>query len=103
MPSDRKPSTDQVLTKTLRGFGLLGALGVALGDVNALDAEALREPAPLFARLRLAPLSPRSAARLTSACLTNQDTMPGLAPQQETAVVPPGFLRRSASTVSRSA
>ena len=29
--------------------------------------------------------------------------MPGLAPQQETAVVPPGFLRFSLRTVSRSA
>ena len=41
---------------------------------------------------------------LTSACLTNQDTMPGLAPQQDTAVVPPGLrLRLAASVVSRSA
>ena len=28
----------------------------------------------------------------SSACLTNHDTMPGLAPQEETAVVPPGLL-----------
>ena len=31
---------------------------------------------------------------LSSACLTNQDTMPGLAPQQETAVDPPGLRAR---------
>ncbi len=38
-------------------------------------------------------LSSRSAARLTKACFTNHDTMPGLAPQVEIAVVPPGFFR----------
>ena len=53
MPSDKKPSTDQVLTNTLRGFGLLGALRVALGDVHALDAEALRETRPLLFALWL--------------------------------------------------
>ena len=36
------------------------------------------------------------------ACFTNQETMPGLAPQQETAVGPPGFFLRSAITASRS-
>ena len=51
MPSDTKPSTDQVLTNTFIGFGLLGALGVALGDMDALDAELAGEPAPAFARL----------------------------------------------------
>ena len=30
---------------------MLGALGVALGDVDALDAELLGKPAPLLARL----------------------------------------------------
>ena len=30
----------------------LGALGVALGDVDAFDAEPLRQPAPVLARLR---------------------------------------------------
>ena len=39
----------------------------------------------------------------SSACFTNQDTMPGLAPQQETAVEPPGDRRFSVRTVSRSA
>ena len=38
-------------------------------------------------------LWPVSLATLTSACLTNHDTMPGLAPQQEMAVVPPGLAR----------
>ena len=45
----------------------------------------------------------RSVARLTSACLTNHDTMPGFAPQQEIAVVPPGFFAFSSRTVVRSA
>src|ERR1700761_2966889 len=52
MPSERKPSIDQVLTNTLRGFGFL-ARCVALGDVHALDAEALGETAPFLARRRL--------------------------------------------------
>ena len=47
--------------------------------------------------------SPRSRARLTSAFFTNQETMPGLAPQQDTAVVPPGFFRFSSRMVSRRA
>ena len=49
MPSDRKPSTDQVLTNTPIGFGCFGALGVALGDVDALDAEVARQPRPALA------------------------------------------------------
>ncbi len=41
---------------------------------------------------------------LTSACLTNHDTMPGLAPQQLTAVVLPVLrLRLAAIVFSRSA
>src|SRR5207247_2071490 len=38
-----------------------------------------------------------SRAISSSACLTNQDTMPGLAPQVETAVGPPGLLCFAAS------
>ena len=49
-------------------------------------------------------LSLVSLATLSSACLTNQDTMPGLAPQQDTAVVLPGLRARLAFMVaSRSA
>ena len=47
MPSDRKPSTDQVLTNTFMRLRVAGALGVALGDVDALDAERHGEPAPI--------------------------------------------------------
>ncbi len=43
-------------------------------------------------------VSPRSAARFSSARLTNHDTMPGLAPQHDTAVGPPGARRRASST-----
>ena len=46
---------------------------------------------------------PRSAASRSSASFSSHDTMPGLAPQQETAVVPPGFARFSARIASRSA
>ena len=54
MPSETKPSTDQVLTNTFVRLRLLGALGVALGDVDALDAELVRELAPSrLAALRL--------------------------------------------------
>ena len=44
-----------------------------------------------------------SVATSSSACFTIQDTMPGLAPQQLTAVTPPGRRRRTSSTPSRSA
>ena len=45
----------------------------------------------------------RSVHRVTSACLTSHETMPGLAPQVDTAVGPPGCLRFSSRSVSRSA
>src|SRR6478752_886474 len=48
-------------------------------------------------------LTPTSCAMLSKACLTNQDTMPGLAPQHDTAVGPPGRLRRAARMLSRNA
>ena len=48
-PSEMKPSTDQVFQNTLSGFGLLGALRVALGDVDALDADLLHQLRPAFA------------------------------------------------------
>ncbi len=98
-----KPSTDQVLTKTFSGFGT---------EVRWVSRSAMWMPLTPACRIRSAhsalvfgfgALSFRSAATLSSACLTNQDTMPGLAPQQETAVVPPGEARRAARTVSRSA
>ena len=46
MPSDTKPSTDQVLTNISARLGVARALGVALGDVDALDADAPHQAAP---------------------------------------------------------
>jgi hypothetical protein len=43
-----------------------------------------------------------SLAMSRSACFTNQDTMPGLAPQQFTAVGSPGDFRRASRMFSRS-
>jgi hypothetical protein len=56
MPSGNKPSTDQVLTKTFIGFGFVETLGVAFGDMDALDAELVGELAPAFPALRLVEL-----------------------------------------------
>src|ERR1700722_5448176 len=103
MPSDRKPSIDQVLTNTLRGFGLLARWVSRSAICTPLTPSRCARRAHSSLDLGSEALSPRSLARLTSPCLTNQETIPGLAPQQETAVEPPGFLRRSASTVSRKA
>ena len=105
MPSDRKPSTDQVLTNTSGGFGDCGALRVPLGDVDALDAGLPHQVRPFGLRLRLGDIELQIRRDIrASACLAKKETMPGLAPQQETAVVEPGrraFL--AASVVSRSA
>src|ERR1700761_972566 len=104
MPSDRKPSTDQVLTKT----------SGSLGDFErCVSRSAMWMPLTPAWRIKsahsalvfgLGALSFRSAATLSSACLTKNDTMPGLAPQQDTAVVEPlGRARLAANVVSRSA
>jgi hypothetical protein len=100
-----KPSTDQVFQKVLNGFGFL---------VRWVSRSAMCTPlTPTFFISLAQPsrsscvgssnLMSRSLARFTSACLTNQETMPGLAPQVETAVVPPGFFSFSLRSVSRSA
>src|SRR3978361_594808 len=103
MPSDTKPSTDQVLTNTLIGFGFLerwvsrSAAGMPL--TPGLWAS-WPQPSLLFGSLNGVLVS---RAISSSACLTNHDTMPGLAPQVETAVVPPGDLCLAVSSASRSA
>ena len=105
MPSEMKPSTDQVFQNTFIGFGRLvrwvsrSAMWMPLTPAFFIS---LAQPSRSSCAGSLKS-SPRSVARLTSACLTNHDTMPGLAPQQETAVVPPGFFCCSSRTVSRSA
>ena len=44
-----RPGVDELAAR----LRVAGALGVALGDVDALDAEALHQPRPVLARLRL--------------------------------------------------
>ena len=95
MPSDRKPSTDQVLTKTSSGFGCL-ARWVSRSAIWMPLTPSFLASSPHSSRVfGSSNLTSRSPATLNSACLTNQDTMPGLAPQQETAVVPPGLVARA--------
>src|ERR1700733_16254157 len=103
MASDKKPSIDQVLTNTLRGFGLLARWVSRSAICTPLTPRRCARRAHSSLLFGSESLSPRSLARLTSPCLRNHETMPGLAPQHETAVEPPGFLRRSASNVSRDA
>ncbi len=103
MPSDTKPSTDQVLTNMFIGFGRLerwvsrSAIWMPLTPSVWASRP---QPSRLFGSFTSVLVS---RAMSSSACLTNQDTMPGLAPQVDTAVVPPGLLCLAASSVSRSA
>ena len=100
MPSETKPSTDQVLTNTFIGFGFLerwvsrSAMWMPL--TPSLWAS-WPQPSRLFGSLNGVLVS---RAMSSSACLTNQDTMPGLAPQHDTAVVPPGLRARLAAMVA---
>src|ERR1700743_209608 len=86
MPSDRKPSTDPVLTQTSGSFGFLerwvsrSAMWLPLMPACRIKSA---HSALVFG---LGALSFRSAATLGSSCLTKKETMPGLAPQHETAV-----------------
>ncbi len=104
MPSDRKPSTDQVLTNTFIGFGALArwvSRSAMWMPLTRARLASRAQSACVFGSLYLRPMS---SAMLTSACLTNHDTMPGLAPQHDTAVVLPGFrLRLAAMVISRKA
>src|SRR3954453_13924526 len=104
MPSDRKPSTDQVLTNTPGGFGFLE---------RCVSRSAMWMPLTPACRIKsahsalvfgLGALSFKSAATLTSACVAKNETTPGLAPQQGTAVVEPaGRAFLAASVTSRRA
>ena len=103
MPSETKPSTDHVLTKTSRGFGFFERC-VSRSAMWMPFTPSLRASSPQPSRLFGSLTGWRvSFARFISACLTNHDTMPGFAPQVETAVGPPGLLCFAASSVSRSA
>src|SRR5207253_11208888 len=103
MPSETKPSTDQVLTKTLIGFGFfdrcVSRSAIWMPLTPSLWAS-WPQPSRLLGSLNGVLVS---CAMSISACLTNQDTMPGLAPQVDTAVVPPGLLCLAGSSVSRRA
>jgi len=99
-----KPSTDQVFQKTLRGFGRLvrcvsrSAMWMPLTPTRCINAAHSSRVFGCVALRRI------SAARLVSARFTSEETMPGLAPQQETAVgVPAGRARLAANVISRSA
>jgi hypothetical protein len=103
MPSETKPSTDQVLTNTFIGFGrferCVSRSAMWMPFTPSLRASS-PQPSRLFGSLTVSPVS---LARSIIACFTNHDTMPGFAPQVDTAVVPRGLLCLAASSVSRSA
>src|SRR3569833_681651 len=104
MPSDRKPSTDQVLTNTSGGFGFLA---------RWVSRSAMWIPLTPACRIRSAQsafvfgsgtLSLRTDAMLSSACLAKKETFFGLAPQQDTAGIEPGLRARFAARgISRKA
>ena len=101
MPSERKPSTDQVLTKTPIGFGFRArwvSRSAMWMPLTPRSRSRSRPALAVAARARRRHGRGRRAMS-SSACLTNHDTMPGLAPQQETAVDPPGFFAFSSRTV----
>ncbi|GJE35563.1 hypothetical protein LDDCCGHA_5782 [Methylobacterium oxalidis] len=103
LPSETKPSTDHVFTNTPIGFSDLArwvsrsAMWMPLTPRSFISAA---HSSRLFGSGRDRPVS---AAMLRSACLTNHETMPGLAPQQETAVGPPGLASRASRMRFRSA
>ena len=99
-----KPSTDQVLTKTPGGLGFFercvsrSAIWMPLTPTWAIRA------AHSSRVLGCGTFRRMSAATFSRAFLASQEAMPGLAPQQETAVVEPGARARlAASVISRSA
>src|SRR3954452_18415046 len=103
MPSDTKPSTDQVLTNTFIGFGFLESWVLRFAIWMPLTPSlcaSWAQPSRLFGSLKSVLVS---RAISSSACLTNHDTRPGLAPQMDTAVGLQGLLCFAASSVSRSA
>src|SRR5258707_7094850 len=103
MPSETKPSTDQVLTKMLIGFGRFerweSRSAIWMPLTPSLWARR-HQPSRLFGSSNDVLVS---RATSSSACLTNHDTMPGFAPQVETAVGPPSLLCLAASIVYRNA
>src|SRR4029453_9286477 len=103
-PSDRKPSTDQVLTKTSGSFGVLERWVSGSAVWMPLTPACRIKSAHSALVFGLGALSFRSAATLSSARFTKKETLPGLAPQQGRAVVEPaGGAFLAASVTSRRA
>ncbi len=101
--SETNPSTDQVLTKVPTGFASRPAWVSRSAMCTPLTPSACISRAQPARSAGAAAGAPVSAAIRNSASFRSHDTMPGFAPQQLTAVVPPGCARASARTASRSA
>ena len=102
-PSEIKPSTDHVFTKVPRGFGFARACvsrSAICTPLTPKDCISLAQP---VRSVGMASSRPRSRTSVIIASFTNQLTMPGFAPQQDTAVVPPGLAAFSSRTFWRSA
>jgi hypothetical protein len=85
-------------------FFRICALGVAFGNVDTFDTNALHQPGPCLARPRLGDGELQLYRDVEQRLLDDlQDTIPGLALQQLTAVTPPGRRRRNSRMSSRSA
>ena len=69
-----RPGVDEDLDR----LRLHGALGVALGDVDAFDADLLGEPAPFLARLRLFELELEIAGDIQKCLLDEPGHHPGI-------------------------
>jgi hypothetical protein len=90
-PSATKPSTDQVLTKVPMRLGRADfwvSRSAICTPLTPRDCISRAQPSRVVGAGASAPVS---RASRSSASFTNQDTMPGFAPQHDTAVVPPGF------------
>ena len=103
LPSETKPSIDQVLTNSPTFLGFLetwvsrSAMWITLTPRSRASS-----PQPSRVVGFTAP-RPVSLARLTSAFFTKCETRPGLAPWAITAVGPPRYFGASFSMFSRSA
>ena len=94
-----RPGVDEHVAR----LGALGALGVALGDMHALDAEALRQLAPFLARLRLGDRLAKVGSEIDERLLDEPGHHAGIGAAAGDRGRSARVSRRSASTVSRSA
>jgi len=100
-PSDTNPSTDHVLIKTSSVSGFLNAGVSRSGNVKAFYPSRFMSFAQASRVVGSMTAIFMSRARSSNACLTSQDTMPGFAPQQETAVGPTPDFHASSAMASR--